>query len=239
MDTRNLYSLADEYHTTSPVNAILSDPFIDPPEEPTVTEEPWRDTDAPIQRTLLPDAAYPEYIHDTMAYVSDLPLARRNFYPLWNYLLEYWFPSTQGFEITQDWDPKTSSFGGLPPRPKPSYAVFDVVSPTEPFLFVHIHNTMPVNDFLRRQAKITMEETFETLRACSFCAGFKALCAVSAVGARWGMVVREPEWLENENGGGGDCVGEWEGDATSPESYRVMGYCFEEIKKDVFRRRGD
>jgi len=252
MDIHSSYPLADEYNTTSPVNTNLAthgyntlfqstfDTFIDPLEEPTETEELRRDIDAPVQRTLLlPDAAYPEYIHDTMAYVSDLPLARRNFYPLWNYLLEYWFPSTQGFEIIQGWDPKTSSFDALPSRPKPSYAVFDAVSPTEPFLFVHIHNTMPVNDFSRRQAKITMGETFETLRACSFCAGFKTLCVVSAIGARWGMVARDPGWLESENRGGGDCVGEWEEDVTSPESYRVMGYCFEEMKKDVLRRRRD
>lgn len=226
--------------------------------QPTFEEMEEDITDTPAQQTLLlPDASYPEYIHDMLAYTSDLPPARVTFYPLWNCVLEYWFPSTQGFKVVQDWDPKTSFQAhriispqqqesgleneGLPPTPKVSFAVFDATSPTEPFLFVHIHNALPVNDFTRRQARVTMEETFETLRACSFCAGYKALCVVSAVGARWGMVVREPGWLEDEggNGGNGDCIGEWEEDVVGPDSYRVMGYCFEEMKRDVSRRRGD
>jgi hypothetical protein len=192
------------------------------------------------------DTTYPEYIHDTLAYVLDQPPARRNYYPLWNHVLEYWFPSTQGFEILQDWDPKSSlqvhqvlqnDMGGasFSSTPKQSFAVFDITSPTEPFLFVNVHNALTVNDFTRRQAKVTMDETFETLRACSFCAGFESLCVISAVGAKWGMVLRETGWLDSDFDG--DCVGAWEEDITTAESFDVVRYCFEGTKSSIQRRR--
>ncbi|KXN85178.1 hypothetical protein AN958_11600 [Leucoagaricus sp. SymC.cos] len=189
-------------------------------------------------------------MHDVLAYASDLPPSRRNFYPLWAYVLEYWFPSAEGFEIMEDWNQSSfraqqipqsqrweGSNDGILHRPKPSLAVFDVNSPTQPFLFVNIHNGMPVNDLSRIYAKMTLEESFETLRACSFCAGFKTLCVVSAVGARWSMILRDTDWLEGEAESGLDYVGELEEDVTSPESYRIMGYCFKEIKNNILRRR--
>lgn len=223
------------------------DSFIDPPQS--VGELRQEIVDAPIERTpLLHDQTYPEYIHDTLTYVSDMPPDRKKYYPLWNHILEYWFPSTQGFEIVEDWDPKTSFRAhqiiphqtgneALPPRPKSSFAVFDVTTPTEPFLFVQIHNALAMNDFIKRQARITMEESFETLRACSFSAGFESLCVISAVGAKWGMVVREAGWLEGETDSGDECIGEWEENVTGTESFRVMGYCFEEMKRNVQRRQ--
>jgi hypothetical protein len=96
---------------------------------------------------------------------------------------------------------------------------------------------MPVNQLSIKNAKTTLEEAFETLRACSFCAGFGTLCVVSAVGARWSMVLRDVEWLEGESESGSDHVGAFEEDVTSPESFRVMGYCFEEMKRNILRRR--
>jgi len=203
--------------------------------------------DMRLQRTALcSDAEYPEYIRDTLDYLSDLPPARRNYYPLWNHVLEYWFPPTEGFDIVQDWDPKMSfsarrfvrqpqnnvETDELLARPKTSFAVFDIMFP-QPFLCVNIHSALPGNEFTKTQARVTLEETFETLRACSLGTDLRPLSVVSAVGAKWGMVVREPNWSQSGLGLGigSDCIGEWEEDVTSVESFRVMGYCFEEMKK--------
>lgn len=204
--------------------------------------------DMRLQRTLLrSDAEYPDYIRDTLTYISESPPARTNYYPLWNHVLEYWFPPTEGFDIVQDWDPSKASFGPhhiveaqlqnnaeVLQRTNPSFAVFDVMFPTQPFLCVKVLNALPVDEFVKLRAQVALEETFETLSVCSAAsAGLKPICVVSAVGAKWGMVVRQPGWLQTDPGMqvGNDCVGEWEEDVTSPESFKVMGYYFEEMKK--------
>lgn len=198
---------------------------------------------------MLPDAAYPEYIHDTLTYASGLPPSRKSYYPLWTYVLEYWFPSTEGFQVVEDWDSRNplqqvnprwsrrDSEDALLITSTPSLTVFDTFSPTEPFLMVNIHNGMPVNDLSRVYARTTLEETFETLRSCSFCAGFETLCVVSAVGARWNMVFRETSWLEEETDSCNDYVGQLEEDVTTSMSFRVMGYCFKQLKRSVLRHR--
>lgn len=200
-----------------------------------------------LQRTLpRSDEEYPEYIRDTLAHISELLPARTNYNPLWNHVLEYWFPPTEGFDIVQNWDPSMALFGPhhivepqlqniteILQRSNPSFAVFDVMFPTQPFLCVNIHNAAsPVDEFMKIEARVTLEETFETLRACSAArTGLKSLCVVSAVGAKWGMVVREPGWSQNDQEMRIDCVGEWEDDVTSSESFNVMKYCFGEMKK--------
>ncbi len=214
--------------------------FADSFEEPHETEVllPPDIAEMRLQRTLLRvDAEYPEYIRDTLAYVSELPPARRNYYPLWNHVLEYWFPTTEGFDVVQDWDPRTSFSiepqynveNGEVPGPKPSFAVFDAMSPMQPFLCVNVHSALPANEFAKSQARESLEETFKMLKTCSRGASLRPLCVVSAVGAKWGMVLREPNWSQSDFGN--DCIGEWEEDVTRPESFRVMGYCFEELKR--------
>ncbi|EAU83435.2 hypothetical protein CC1G_12338 [Coprinopsis cinerea okayama7 len=145
------------------------------------------------------------------------------FYPLWHAILEHWFPSTQGFTISQDWELPSLDDGATPSFCNSLYASLAVLYEGSPLVLVQLHPPMSPSSeggvsrtsgfFSRRgglndsenggydahynlayHSRTEMRKLGNALfDRASLWSGHHSLCVISAAGCYWSGVIRSTE----------------------------------------------
>lgn len=121
---------------------------------------------------------YPDHILEISRQCQNYSLTDSTaFYPLWRLVLAYWFPASQGYSLTENFDFQRSSI--------------DVLFREQPFLLLQIHG---VSDMHSEVAQRTLKERANKLfDRGALWSGHPALCVISAIGMRWNGFIRSTD----------------------------------------------
>lgn len=140
------------------------------------------------------------------------------FYPLWRLVLAYWFPASQGYSLTENFDLQRSNI--------------DVLFREQPFLLLQIHGVTDVySEVTQRTLKERANNIFDRGALWS---GHPVLCVISAIGMRWNGFIRSTDTYRTSEQAqqvlSDDWLGSWSEDVSSQGSHEVLSLFFGLLK---------
>ena len=140
------------------------------------------------------------------------------FYPLWRLVLAYWFPASQGYSLTENFDLQRSNI--------------DVLFREQPFLLLQIHGVTDIfSDVTRRTLKERANKIFDRGALWS---GHPVLCVVSAIGMRWNGFIRSTDAYRTSEQAqqvlSDDWLGGWLENVSSQSSHDALSLFFGLLK---------
>ena len=137
---------------------------------------------------------------------------------IWRLVLAYWFPASQGYSLTGDFDLQGSNI--------------DVLFQGQPFLLLWIHGVTDINsNVARRTLKERANKIFDRGVLWS---GHPVLCVISAIGMRWNGFIRSTETYRTSEQAqrvlSDDWLGGWSEDVSSQASHDVLSHFFGLLK---------
>ena len=140
------------------------------------------------------------------------------FYPLWRLVLAYWFPASQGYSLTENFDLQRSNI--------------DVLFREQPFLLLQIHGVTDIfSDVTRRTLKERANKIFDRGALWS---GHPVLCVVSAIGMRWNGFIRSTDSYRTSEQAqqvlSDDWLGGWLENVSSQSSHDALSLFFGLLK---------
>ena len=172
---------------------------------------------APPTATSSP--RYPGHILEMSRQCQNLGLTDATaFYPLWRLVLAYWFPASQGYSLTENFDVQWSSI--------------DVLFREQPFLLLQIHGVTDIcSDVTRRTLKERANNIFDRGALWS---GHPVLCVISAIGMRWNGFIRSTDTYRTSEEAKDvlldDWLGGWSENVSSQGSHKVLNLFFGMLK---------
>ena len=181
--------------------------------------------------TATSSRRYPDHILEISRQCRGYSLTDATaFYPLWRLVLAYWFPASQGYSLTENFDFERSSI--------------DVLFREQPFLLLQIHG---VSDMHSEVAQRTLKERANKLfDRGALWSGHPALCVISAIGMRWNGFIRSTDTAnmtgeQAQNVDIDDWYGGWSENVSSEGSHEALSLFLGMLKSsctsfDVFIR---
>ena len=169
--------------------------------------------------TATSSGQYPNHILERSRQCQSYSLTDSTaFYPFWRLVLAYWFPASQGYSLTGDFDLQGSNI--------------DVLFRGQPFLLLQIHGVTDINsNVARRTLKERANKIFDRGVLWS---GHPVLCVISAIGMRWNGFIRSTETYRTSEQAqrvlSDDWLGGWSEDVSSQASHDVLSHFFGLLK---------
>jgi len=137
------------------------------------------------------------------------------FYPLWRLILAYWFPASQGYSLTENFDFQWSNI--------------NVLFREQPFLFLQIHGVTDIHsEVIRTTLKERANKMFDRGALWS---GHPTLCVISATGMRWNGFIRSTD--NREQAQVDDWFGGWSENVSSQGSHAALNLFFGLLKSSL------
>ena len=169
--------------------------------------------------TATSSRRYPDHILEMSQQCQNHSLTDATaFYPLWRLVLAYWFPASQGYSLTENFDFQRSKF--------------DVLFRGQPFLLLQIYGvTDTYSDVTRRTLKERANRLFDRSALWS---GHPVLCVISAIGMRWNGFIRSTDAYRTSEQAQrvllDDWLGGWSDNVSSQGSHEALSLFFGLLK---------
>jgi len=169
-----------------------------------------------------PTARYPDHILEISRQCQDHSLTDATaFYPLWRLVLAYWFPASQGYSLTENFDFQRSSF--------------DVLFREQPFLLLQIHGVTDIHSEITRTT--LKERAHNMFDRAALWSGHPVLCVISAIGMRWNGFIRSTDTYRTSEQAQqvllDDWLGGWSEDVSSQGSHDALNLFFGLLKSSL------
>jgi len=169
--------------------------------------------------TATSSRRYPDHILEMSRQCQNYSLTDATaFYPLWRLVLAYWFPASQGYSLTENFDFQRGNI--------------NVLYQEQPFLFLQING---VTDIYSEVAQRTLKERANNLfDRGALWSGHSILCVISAIGMRWNGFIRSTDtYRTSEQVHLDDWLGGWSENVSSQGSHDALSLFFSAIRMGV------
>jgi hypothetical protein len=162
---------------------------------------------------------YPDHILEMSQHYQNHSLTDSTaFYPLWRLVLAYWFPASQGYSLTENFDLQRSNI--------------DVLFREQPFLLLQIHG---VTDIYSEATQRTLKERANNIfDKGALWSGHPVLCVISAIGMRWNGFIRSTDTYRTSEQAqqvlSDDWLGGWSDNVSSQGSHEALSVFFGLLK---------
>ena len=163
---------------------------------------------------------YPDHILEMSRHCQNHSLTdAAAFYPLWRLVLAYWFPASQGYSLTENFDLQQSSI--------------DVLFRGQPFLLLQINGVTDIqSEVTRRTLKKRANDIFDKGALWS---GHPVLCVISATGMKWNGFIRSTDTYRTSEQAqevllDDDWLGGWSENVSSQGSHEALSLFFGLLK---------
>ncbi len=169
-------------------------------------------------------SAYSAHILDTAIQCQLQPQHdSTNFRILWRQVLAHWFPSSEGYNLAEEWRPVFL-------EPNQGIADIAILFQEQPIVLLQLQGFSDSHGGLTHCGmRATANKVFDTVAVWS---GQPAICVISTTGAKWSMFVRPTEMTSAmaQDLVGYDWYGDFGDDVWSTTSYQALGQYFKVLK---------
>jgi len=165
---------------------------------------------------------YPDHILEMSRHYQNHSLTdSAAFYPFWRLVLAYWFPASQGYSLTENFDLQRSNI--------------DVLFREQPFLLLQIQG---VTDIFSEVAQRTLKERANNIfDRGALWSGHPVLCVISAIGMRWNGFIRSTDTYRTSEQVrqvlSDDWLGGWLENVSSQGSHDALSLFFGLLKSSL------
>jgi hypothetical protein len=169
--------------------------------------------------TATSSCRYPDHILEMSRQYRNHSLTDATaFYPLWRLVLAYWFPASQGYSLTENFDMQWSNI--------------NVLFRGQPFLLLQIHGVTDIHsEVTQRTLKERANNIFDRGALWS---GHPVLCVISAIGMRWNGFIRSTDTYRTSEQAQqvllDDWLGGWSENVSSQGSHEALSLFFGLLK---------
>ncbi|KAJ7287752.1 hypothetical protein C8J57DRAFT_1284817 [Mycena rebaudengoi] len=178
-----------------------------------------------------PAGLYPDFILELAARLTDdTASSPYRFFDLWELVLQYWFPESEGYTITHQWP-----IPYLSDHNRSACVTYAVLDAGHPFVLLQVNAPQHFeNPRTRGAAEVLSSSHFD--QVAPYCP-FDQLCVVSAMGKKWMAFRRSPNLTAGEAGAAEQDRIEWMDDICSEPSYELLETFFSVVKENVRTHR--
>jgi len=172
--------------------------------------------------TATSSRRYPDHILEMSRHCQNHSLTDATaFYPLWRLVLAYWFPASQGYSLTENFDLQRSNM--------------DVLFRGQPFLLLQINGVTEIqSEVAQRTLKERANNIFDRGALWS---GHPVLCVISAIGMRWNGFIRSTDTYRTSEQAqevlSDDWLGGWSENVSSQGSHEALSLFFGLLKSSL------